>query len=260
MFFKPAGQDNFRPKVFVNSIPKSGTHLLAQILLDMGINNKNVQGGGNSHDSMHFLVEFGLQTPLEEIEQKMSLLEKGAFLAGHRDYDEEFNNILKENKISHVLIVRDPRDVVVSRTFYIQKRPEHKLFSYYNGLSRRERFIASINGVDSGDMLGITEIYKRFLPWLSEGRCLVVRFEDLVGSRGGGSDEKQSEVLMRIIKHFGITVDKDDLKTIAFKSFTDKMVTFRKGQIGDWVNWLDEEMLTIIREDASIFRAYGYSI
>jgi hypothetical protein len=242
-------KSDFRPKVFSNSIPKSGTHLLAQVLLNMGFVNKNTRDGD--------LVRL---TPLDEIEQIMKLLNGGEYISGHRDYSKEFNNILKKHKVSHILIVRDPRDVVISRTFYILKKPTHKLFAHFNGISRNECFIASIKGVDWGNMLSIAEVYNRFLPWLNKNSCLVVRFEDLIGTRGGGSDEKQFEVLTNIAKHFGIPLEKSELKEIAYKAFNEGSPTFRKGQIGDWANWLDDEMQAIIKKDTGIFKKYGYSI
>lgn len=246
-------RNNFYPRILVNSIPKSGTHLLSEVIINMGfkhagqINYAEIDG-----------VPSRVLT-MDEIEQKIHFLKKGRYLIGHKYFDEDFSKILKKNKISHLFIVRDPRDVAVSKAFYFPKRPEHELNSHFLGLNERERFIASINGVP-GRMRSVAEIYNIFLPWLSENDCLTVKFEDLVGNQGGGNDEKQSETLRRIAVHLGIPFDESELKEIAFKSFNKNSGTFRKGQIGDWVNWLDDETLSLLKKDASIFKEYGYSI
>jgi Sulfotransferase domain len=244
------------PKIFCNSIPKSGTHLLAQIFLNLGF---KITSNGEIRPWM----------TLEETENKLSSLKKKEYIVGHRHYDKEFNSLIKKNGISHVLIVRDPRDVIVSKAFYITKTPEHGLSYYFNNLDSRERFIAAINGVPGKYVLkhkeqyavpGIVQIYKDYLPWLNDDNCLVTKFEDLIGSRGGGSDEKQSETLRRIAGHLGISFDESELKEVALKSFNKNSLTFRKGKIGDWSNWLDDEMLGILKKDEAVFKEFGYTV
>lgn len=238
------------PRVFGNSIPKAGTHLLCQIFLNMGFKNKNASVGGPN-----------CSMSLEEIEQKMKLLEKEEILYGHRHFEEELNNILSKNKISHVLIVRDPRDVVVSLAFYLPKRPEQKDFPDIQNLSQHERLMACIKGIDDTiDLPSIAKRYKDYIPWLNDDNCLVIKFEDLIGSHGGGDDKKQLETLRRITEHVGISFGERELKEIASKTFNERSATFRKGQIGDWANWLDDDMLDILKKDRGIFEKFGYSI
>ena len=245
---------NPSPKIFCNSIPKSGTHLLAQIFLNLGF---KISHNGEIRPWMSS----------EEIEKKLKSLQKKEYIVGHRHYDKEFNGLMKKNRISQFLIVRDPRDVVVSKAFYLTKTPAHSLFPYYNALSHRERFMASIKGIgkeisskEQYAIASVAEIYEKFMPWQDEESCLVVKFEDLIGIRGGGSDNKQFEALRSIVKHLGISLKESELKKIAFKSFNEQSLTFRKGQIGDWVNWLDDEMLSILKKDEAIFKKFGYTI
>ena len=244
------------PKIWGNSIPKSGTHLLSGIFMNMGF---RIAQNGNV---LPWLSS-------EEIEQKIKCLKNGEYLIGHRKFDENFNRMLEKNKIPHFLIVRDPRDVVVSKAFYIARTPEHAFCSYFNNIDSPKRFIAAIKGVpgESGDapakrygVPSIAEIYKQYLPWLREKRCLLIRFEDIVGNRGGGNDEKQFLELRRIAKHLKMPLKDLELKEIAFKTFNEKSLTFRKGQIGDWVNWLDDEMLSLLKKEENIYKEFGYSI
>ncbi len=242
------------PKIFCNSIPKSGTHLLAQIFLNLGF---KITPSGEIRPWM----------TLEETENKLNSLKKKEYIVGHRHYDKEFNSQIKKHGVSQFLIVRDPRDVVVSKAFYITKTPSHSLFSYYNRLSHRERFIAAIKGIkdeinskEQYAISSVAEIYEKFLPWQDEEGCMIVKFEDLIGIRGGGSDNKQLEALRSIIKHIGTSLKESEFKKTAFKSFNVQSLTFRKGQIGDWANWLDDEMLSILKKDEAIFKKFGYTI
>ena len=45
---------------------------------------------------------------------------------------------------------------------------------------------------------------RRYLGWLNDDRCLVVRFEDLIGENGGGADERQNATLKGILGHLRI--------------------------------------------------------
>ncbi len=247
-------RNNFYPKLLVNSIPKSGTHLLAKVINNMGFKH----AGQINHPEINNVPSHRLLT-MEEIEQKMKSLKKGRYVVGHKSFDEDFDKLLRKNKFSHILIVRDPRDVAVSKAFYLLKKPEAALHAHFTGLSERERFIACINGVPER-MRSIAEIYNIFMPWLNESSCLMIKFEDLVGSQGGGSDEKQSETLGHISGHLGLSFDESKLKEIALKSFNKNSVTFRKGKIGDWANWLDDEMLSILKKDEAVFQKFGYTI
>jgi hypothetical protein len=240
----------YYPKILGNSIPKSGTHLLDQIFFNMGFKKSRMKMG--------FTNEKG-EFSSEKVEQKIKHVKKGEYLYGHMPFDERFKNALNKNKVSHILIVRDPKDIAASKAFYIAKRPEHRLFEYFNSLSQRDRFIASIKGVE-GSMPSIAEFYENYLPWLKEKDCLVVKFEDLVGSRGGGNDQRQLETLGRIARHLGISFNEGGLQEIAFNSFNKNSATFRKGQIGDWVNCLDDEAISILKKDEGVFHEYGYSI
>ena len=171
-------RNNFYPKLLVNSIPKSGTHLLSEVIVNMGFRH----AGQINHPEIDHVPSSRLLT-MEEIEQKLKSLKKGRYVIGHKSFDEDFDKILRKNKFSHILTVRDPRDVAVSKAFYLLKRPEAELHSHLISLSERERFIASINGIP-GRMRSLAELYNMFLPWLNEGSCLMIKFEDLVGSRG----------------------------------------------------------------------------
>jgi hypothetical protein len=79
--------------------------------------------------------------------------------------------------------------------------------------------------------------------------ALTVRFEDLVGSNGGGDDAKQLATVKAIAKHASIELSEERAQEIASNLFGNKG-TFRKGQIGAW-----KEEFTAEHKD--LFKQYG---
>jgi hypothetical protein len=61
----------------------------------------------------------------------------------------------------------------------------------------------------------------------------MVRFEDLVGPEGGGSEEAQRLAVGRVAKHLGVPVEERTIGLVGEKLFGAGR-TFRRGQIGSW--------------------------
>ncbi len=80
--------------------------------------------------------------------------------------------------------------------------------------------------------------------------ALTVRFEDLVGSNGGGDDAKQLATVKAIAKHVSIELSEERAQEIATNLFGITKNTFRKGQIGAW----KEEFTP---EHKKLFKQYG---
>lgn len=74
---------------------------------------------------------------------------------------------------------------------------------------------------------------RNYIPWLSDD-CLLIRFEDLVGAKGGGSGQKQSETVRKLVEHLEIDLSEDKLNQIAGDVHNANSRTFRKGVIGGW--------------------------
>jgi hypothetical protein len=72
------------------------------------------------------------------------------------------------------------------------------------------------------------------LPWLDREDVCVVRFEALVGPRGGGTKEEQISELGRMAAFLRPDLDRDGLAEAADGLFDPSSPTFRSGQAGDW--------------------------
>lgn len=223
-------------KVFINSLPKSGTFLLRRTL--------SLLPTFVSRWSYHGLV---IETP--DLYKKIQNIRPGQYVSGHLYWNLELIKLLTSSNIRTIFIIRDLRDVAVSLADYLtNKEPNHRLHSYFKSLkSNEERLMAAIVGVDAklledgkrAESLG--EWATGFAPWLNEPNCLAVRFEDLIGSAGGGNDETQLKTVFAIAKVLNANISEEQINKVAREIFFNRSTTFRKGQIGDWQNHFTDE-------------------
>lgn len=224
--------------VLANSQPKSGTHLLSSVLssypdiMHAGIHLKIRQyeyPDSNSYD-------------WKRLGRHLIKVRPGQFVTAHVPATEELVSFFGDLGFKKTFIHRDPRDVVVSDVYYIMKRADHfhhhrvaNVFKTFD-----ERLEALILGWPHDEygpaLLPIGQRTERYCAWRSVPGAYACRFEDLVGSRGGGSDEKQFQVVRELGNHIGRELDDDGVKLVASRAFSTAMHTFRKGMIGDWRN------------------------
>ncbi|RME60149.1 hypothetical protein D6779_02685, partial [Candidatus Parcubacteria bacterium] len=97
----------------------------------------------------------------------------------------------------------------------------------------------------------LTEILWRASRWFEQPDVLVVRFEDLVGSKGGGDDNAQRKTIKQVFEHVGWDMADDDVQKIQENLFGGTH-TFRKGQIDAWREAIPEELQKILIERIKI--------
>ena len=256
------------PAFLVNSLPKAGTHLVSRAMaLYPGIRWQGLHIG-RSHrgrfptaDDHQAAVPIGVDwpqpVPLETVQAAFRQLKKGQFATAHLPHSAEMSRLLVELGIRSVLIVRDPRDVVVSHANHIAHSPHHFLYDYYLALSPEDQLMASIRGVEPAEpsgprMLSICDRSRSVLPWMAEPYNYTTRFERLVGPEAGGSLAAQVEELENMARHLGIRADAGEAARIAGSVYGGTS-TFRKGlkgQIGDWSRHLTEAHRAAFKEVA----------
>jgi sulfotransferase 6B1 len=107
-------------------------------------------------------------------------------------------------------------------------------------------------------VLGIAERLDRYAGWLTSG-CLVVRFEDLVGSAGGGDDDSQHAAVSGIYRYLGLEDDDALVRSVCGRLFSSDSPTFRRGSIGGWRDAFDDELEAIFeRSVTGHWEPYGY--
>ena len=242
------------PRVFLISIPKSGTHLIEKPLLELGFVKKFFiynwyQTGKTTTTHIDDPILVGIVSPRKrsyrEVRDQFSKVGPKEFAIGHLPYTTKAYKLLDELNFKKIMILRDPRDIVVSHFFWINN-PNHPFYPYISRIkSREEQLMVCIKGLpkeetDTGDasFVDIAERIKLILPWVNDPDCLVVRFENLIGPRGSGNLEDQKSSLRRLCAHLGSSITEAQLERVAARVFDTSSNTFRKGQIGGWKNHL----------------------
>ncbi len=240
-------------RVVANSIPKSGTHLLGRLLTLLGI-EKTELGGIRSHlvsgpyAPIRRLVRgrgkekvtVGVVSPAQVsrrwLSRRLDLVPEGRFVTAHCLYSPELASLFHEKGMRTVCILRDPRDVAVSQLHYVKKTEDHFAHEAFVGLpSDHERLLLCIRGGTLGDreLLSLDERYRGFSGWAEDEDTIMVRFEDLVGPRGGGSLEAQMRAVRAVAEHVGVEADEATLARVGEEIFGSGQ-TFRRGTIGGW--------------------------
>jgi tetratricopeptide (TPR) repeat protein len=219
--------------VVVSSVPKSGTILLRNLL-------KSILGDSLVIPSNSFI------RPLATSEYLLSLPSlTNRVYVGHIWYSEDLSK--KLSSIPKIVLIRDPRDNVVSYTHFMdriakdvfgnqeeywsKKDWEEKLSTMIFGLNTRP-------GWNSRVMSEYPSIFNNYLnyalKWVGSDTFLV-RYEDIIGTRFGGNDKTVIKTMKSIMDIIGVQIDEETLAgRIAQGSDHTKSDTFRSGDKGNW--------------------------
>lgn len=237
------------PRVLMTSIPKGGTNLLENALFNFPILRRKLGRTFQrfrSIDSKTFKI--------------LSNIHNGQFLVAHLAAFPEVIEYCKRNNIKVIFMIRDPRDIMVSHCKYVAGIDStHVLYEYYNSLpSDDARLMATIKG-EHEMQDSVKDVLGKYGGWLYDDNTLVVKFEDLIGSNGGGDDRMQYAVVKSIGIHLGIDMTDEKIQYICSSVFNSKAATFRSGQINGWVKYFKPEHIEVFNQLAGdLMTKYGY--
>ncbi|MEE9373995.1 MAG: sulfotransferase domain-containing protein [Saprospiraceae bacterium] len=268
--------------IIANSFPKSGTHILTQILFLLGYTqadthlsrsllvygSRNIIRNIKVHGRIEKRSNNGLLIDIENKDRAVkenwfishvnNKLTSGKYSQGHLPYSEKLDEMLLCNDVKMLYIHRNPLDVLVSLKNYILKKknyPNHKMLVECKNDS--ERFLLLINGNNEGDnrtlMAPFFEKYKMSKRWVECDLICSVKFEKIIGSKGGGNSNDQKAELLKIIKYLG--ENERDIEQIQHNIYNPKSDTFHKGIIGQWRKEIPIKILDICNqklEDANL--------
>lgn len=242
--------------VLCNSYPKSGTHLLYQILYSLpGIKKWN--------DIVSVQALCGIMNTPDHIHWKIGSAPNNSIVRCHLMYCDEISQLLREYDYKTIFIYRDLRDVAISHARWVTKEPRIFLHYYYSQLNNfDEQLMCSIKGVPVGTPFGsnisqpdIGQDFSRWQGWINEPKALAVKFEDLVGARGGGCEETRIKTIQKIVNYLNIDLSLEQIQT----SLNSEMInpkeshTFRKGgkgQLGGWKTFFKPEHIIAFKQVA----------
>lgn len=208
-------------------VGKSGTILLRNIL--SSILGENLVIPSNS-----------FKRPLVTSEYIMALPNlTNRVYVGHVWYDDDIAKKLLS--IPKIVLIRDPRDNVVSYAYFMDRIAKDVFGSieeYWKKKDWDEKLSTMIFGFRKPHIARYHSVFKRYLnygiKWLGHN-TFVVRYEDIIGTKFGGSDVTVIKTMKSIMEFIGVEIDEDTLiKKVAEGSDPNKSQTFRSGGEGSW--------------------------
>lgn len=221
------------PVVFGNAMPKSGSHLIAQVLQGLPRLGPFVNPGFPPVNR----DEDNRKLSSAQILRNIRGMQPGDIGYGYVSARQENIEALTAPGRATVFVHRDPRDVIVSHVFYAtDMHPGHGMHEYYTTQlgSMEARINAAIQGVElpGAELSSIRAKYDDYLGWLDQPAVLCLRFEDLVLQRQAALNR-----LLNYLEARGFRPELDRSRAVAVLEAAiapHRSGTFRKGRPGGW--------------------------
>jgi hypothetical protein len=240
------------PVLLANSFPKSGTHLLTQVLQGFPAIGPAVDSGLPA--IVTYEGDSGRERQAVEILSDLGRLKAGDIAYGHMHALPEVVRRLCQPGYAAYFILRDPRDVVVSHVHYVtEMEPNHVHHPYYTQAlhSFEERLAVSILGRPDGPV-PFPDIQSRFTPylgWLDLPEVLVLHFEDFI--------QQQETALGQVLDHavqrgFPLRTSRSTaIRALAESIDPQRSPTFRSGKVGAWRDRFSAENKQLFKQVAA---------
>lgn len=241
-----------RPPIIVTTVPKSGTHLVQQIV--------GVLPGVRDYGTFLATVpSWGRRPRSATVEAKrIRSLVPGELARAHLHHRPEVAEAVRERKAFVVFVHRDPRDVIVSEAHYLtDSAPWHTLHREFARRSPAERVDIGIDGLAGNDIYpDVAGRFAVYEGWLDDAD-VVLRFEDLVGERREGAVRGLVATYRRASQ---LDFDVDEVVARALGAIDpQRSHTFREGSSGAWREaFTPEQAERFLEVGAPILDRYGY--
>ena len=233
--------DSQNAKVLVNGSPKTGTTWMYKMISSLP-GYLHVGNFDGNLEKYHSVIP-------------------GYVVHGHDIYSSKLQGILEKNHIRTILMIRDPRDQLISRMFHVKRSHNHPWHDRIQELEIDELLMLCIEGKD--DLPGTDSMINLTLGWLqADSTALAVRYEALLAN----SVHHFSQVL----RHIGIKKNVDSLANVIVERNRFERLSmgkriwengrkpgqennnshFRKGITGDWKNYMKPEHIARFKEVA----------
>jgi hypothetical protein len=249
---------NLLPAVLGNAMPKSGSHLIIQVLQGLTSLGPFVNPGFPPVNRSESNTKLSEQAILANIER----MHPGDISYGYLNAEEPFLSTLTRAGRATIFVYRDPRDMIISHIFYATEMHEgHWMHRYYTEQlhTMEERINAAIQGVNEpgSELTPIRQRYEGYLGWLfhptvvSTAAVLSLRFEDLILER--------QVTLGRLLDFLGTRgfrlgdfhpemSQAQAIATLDQSIAPRKSGTFRKGRPGNWRDYFTEANIKLFKE------------
>ena len=228
--------------LFLVSIPKSGTHLLYELVKALGY-HKGVEAPEFPLGQTWYCVEY----------TNSHTVARDFFVDTVRR--SPFGNRYHSFMHSPALFMyRHPLDILISEANYYHQDGKTAFSGWFDGADFDERVSRLLN--DNWLMGSLRERIGGFLPWLNIPNVIPLSFEELIGAAGGGNDVDQLHLIWSIQLKLQAPGDPQEISSHIFNPDS---ATFRSGQIGGYKKYLPENMASdfVVRNE-DILTKMGY--
>lgn len=170
------------------------------------------------------------------VQDCLSRLANDEYIPAHIPWTPALPAALEESNCRHIMIIRDPRSLLLSLLFDTHPMPRF-LIEPFASMSPETQleFMLSGGKVPQSEMVlqPFVDVFNSMQAWQDSASCLIVRFEDLAGPQSGGSSQQQNDTLAKISAFLDLPIrafSDQQLETIKDPSIP----TFRLDQMDSW--------------------------
>jgi|YNPNPStandDraft_1061719.scaffolds.fasta_scaffold18913_1 hypothetical protein len=237
------------PPIFGNAKPKSGSHLLYQILSGY---TRIMPYRYVEAEPIRTITAEGRRRTAAEILADLKRLPRGVIGWGYLEASPENIAFLVQPGRVNYFLYRDPRDMLVSHVFFAtEMHPGHGMHAYYNALPDfNARLKVAITGIDQDGlrMVSVRQRYEDVFRWLETPGVMCIRFEDLVERRAATLQAMLDEVEK---SGYRIPTPREEALRLLMAAIQPRRsATFRSGKSGTWRQYFTEEHKRLFKEVA----------
>ena len=240
---------NDAPPIFANAKPKSGSHLLLQVMKGFC---EIAPYAYVASDPVRTIKASGGRRSDRKILADLKAIHPGVIGWGYVDATPQNVAFLCQPGRVNYFIYRDPRDMLVSHVFFAtDMHTGHGMHEYYQKLPNfNERLKVAICGIqkDGLFMVDIRERYTGVFEWLAQPAAMCIRFEDLIDNR----DATLGKMLDQVEKTgYHIPTPRHEALDILVDAIQpSKSHTFRAGKTGGWKEHFSMENKKLFKDVA----------
>lgn len=255
--------DLARPPVLAITMPKSGTWLLMRLLTLAGFDAYRGQPAlyrlASSLARSRAGVDIDGDDPTIDAMTLFELLPAGQVATLHqaRIVDSGVvQRFVATGQAKIVLLVRDPRDIVVARAHF-WKHPDNRRHAALRDLSVRDVMNRVIVGGDG--FAGINELMLDYRLLWSSPHVYALRFEDLVRAARAPTDSTATRCVRDLLSHVGLH-DPTDARIRSIMSNLDiRPYPGRSRVVDEWqVEFGPEQRALFMQSAAESLDVFGY--
>lgn len=168
--------------IFIAGLPKSGTSWLEKLVSEIpGFTQLNGSFLRHLHGAHKLEHTHGINREMLNSAPK----NRYSFIKLHTHYEEKYINVLDEFKLRPTILIRDLRDMLISRYYHVMADPNHWQYGKINSLPFEEGFEKSLFGISHEDNMDVINYYTFWISgWFNyleanQDKCYLMRFEDM---------------------------------------------------------------------------------